>query len=492
MVNIKNNWIKRFSLVGMGAFTTLTFAPYYYIFLLPIIFSLLFYTINKDLPKRKLFGIGFWFGMGLGSFSTAWIANALMIDGGIYAALIPVVWIGMGILFGLFWGLPTCLSGFYKIGLYRLLGWASLITLFEWIRSWFLTGFPWNLTGSVWENTLPVLQFASIFGVYGLTFVTLALCSTLSFWPNKKIIGFALMVFILIYGAGFYRIYNGQEAVATGVRLRLVQPDIPQTLKWDPDKAETNFIKILHLSKQNNQSITHTLWPESAIPFIVNKNESETPRLMQAVRQGGTLIMGGIRATEDIEAPIANSLFILDDFANILAHYDKSHLVPFGEYVPFRQLIPFEKVVPIPLDFKAGQGVKTIRVAGTPPFGALVCYEVIFSGQVVSKKERPSWLVNATNDGWYGLSAGPYQHLGMTKMRAVEEGLPIARVANTGISAVFDGYGKTIGELPLGTEGVLDTTLPMPLPKTIYSRFGYWLPVGFLILLLLFLRLKQK
>jgi apolipoprotein N-acyltransferase len=167
-------------------------------------------------------------------------------------------------------------------------------------------------------------------------------------------------------------------------------------------------------------------------------------------------------------------------------------LVPFGEYIPFRQIIPFEKLVPIPFDFKAGKELKTIRTAGTPPFGALVCYEVIFSGHVVSKTTRPTWLVNVTNDGWYGHSAGPYQHLGMAKMRAVEEGLPLARVANTGISAVFDGYGQTIGQLPLGTEGVLDTTLPMPLQKTIYSCFGYWLPVSLLTLLLLFLCLKRK
>ncbi len=492
MIHIKNNWIKRISLIGLGALMTLTFAPYYYNFLLPIIFSLLFYTINKNIPKRKLFGTGFWFGMGLGAFSTAWIANALMIDGGMYVSLIPVVWIGMGILFGLFWGIPTCLSGFYKVGLHRLLGWAALITLFEWIRSWFLTGFPWNLTGSVWEDTLPILQFASIFGVYGLTFITLVLCSIPVFWSNKKIIGFALFLFTLIYGFGFYRVYNGHEAVATGIRLRLVQPNIPQTLKWDPDKSEENFVKILRLSKQNNQSITHTLWPESAVSFIVNQDKTETPRLMQAVRQGGTLIMGGIRTTGVPETPLANSLFVLDDFANILAHYDKTHLVPFGEYIPFRQIIPLDKLVPIPFDFKEGKELKTIRVAGTPPFGSLVCYEIIFSGHVVSSKERPSWLVNTTNDGWYGLSAGPYQHLGMAKMRAVEEGLPIARVANTGISAVFDGYGQTIGKLPLGTEGVLDTTLPMPLPKTIYSRFGYWLPIGILTILLLFLYLKRK
>ena len=213
-------------------------------------------------------------------------------------------------------------------------------------------------------------------------------------------------------------------------------------------------------------------------------------RLMQAVRQGGTLILGGMRLIPE-QKTIANSLFILDDMANIVAYYDKSHLVPFGEYVPFRKFLPFDKLVPIPFDFWEGRGVQTIRAPKTPPLGALVCYEVIFSGAVADQKNRPEWLVNVTNDGWYGLSAGPYQHLGMAKMRAVEEGLPLVRSANTGISAVFDGFGRTKGRLSLGTEGVLDVALPRSLSPTIYARFGVWIPVGFCLLLLIFLK-KQK
>ena len=151
-----------------------------------------------------------------------------------------------------------------------------------------------------------------------------------------------------------------------------------------------------------------------------------------------------------------------------------------------------DKIVPIAYDLTSGTGVQTLRVPKTPPFGPLVCYEVIFSGQVVDKKNRPSWLVNVTNDGWYGLSAGPYQHLGMAKMRAVEEGLPLARVANTGISAVFDGYGRTMGKLDLGTEGVLDVALPTALAPTLYARFGVWIPMGFCALLLLFLKVRRK
>lgn len=475
----------------LGSLTALAFAPHYLIFIPFITIALLFKKIDTALSRKDIFFKVFAFGFGLGGFSTSWIANALMIDGGQFAYLIPLAFIGMGILFGLFYAIPAVLSTFYPSGIRRLLAFSALFTIFEWVRSWFLTGFPWNLIGSVWENTLPILQSASVWGVYGLSFLTVFICGSLAFLPQKKIPTFAGILLLCLYIAGVGRLYTATNATIWGIKLRLVQPNIAQTLKWDPNEAENSFSKIMHLSRQNNEGITHVIWPESAVPFIINQNDGERPRLMQAVQQGGTLILGGLRADEN-KKNYTNSLFILDDFANIQAHYDKSHLVPFGEYVPLRELIPIDKVVPLPFDFIEGEGPQTLYVQKTPPFSPLVCYEVIFSGRVARKDKRPDWLINVTNDGWYGISAGPYQHLGMAKMRAVEEGLPLARAANTGISAVFDGYGKTVGQTKLGLEEVLDTALPVPLPQTLYSRFGIWIPIGFSFLLLLFLRFKRK
>lgn len=475
----------------LGSLTALAFAPYYLIFIPFITIALLFKKIDAAPSRKDIFLKVFAFGFGLGGFSTSWIANALMIDGGQFAYLIPLAFIGMGILFGLFYAIPAILSTFYPSGIRRLLAFAALFTIFEWVRSWFLTGFPWNLLGSVWENTLPILQSASVWGVYGLSFLTVFICGSLSFLPRKRTLTFAGVLLLCLYIAGFGRLYTATNATIWGIKLRLVQPNIAQTLKWDPNEAENSFSKIMRLSRQNNEGITHVIWPESAVPFIVNQNDDERPRLMQAVQQGGTLILGGLRADEN-QRNYANSLFVLDDFANIRAHYDKSHLVPFGEYVPLRDLIPIDKVVPLPFDFIEGSGIQTIDVQKTPPFSPLVCYEVIFSGRVARKDKRPDWLVNVTNDGWYGISAGPYQHLGMAKMRAVEEGLSLARAANTGISAVFDGYGRVVGQTKLGTEDVLDTVLPEPLSQPLYSRFGIWIPVGFSFLLLLFLRFRRK
>ncbi|MBR6411657.1 MAG: apolipoprotein N-acyltransferase [Alphaproteobacteria bacterium] len=477
------------SLLVAGAAFSLCFAPYYWIILVPFLISFLVFRLNGANSKKTAFFRGFLFGFGFGAVSTSWIANAILLDENL-TWVVPLALCGMGILFGLFYGLAGCLAAFYPKGGRRLFAFAAAMTILEWVRSWLFTGFPWNLIGSVWENTLPILQVAAVVGVYGLTFLTIITGGIFALWPKKKPIMAVIGAFLLLFLLGALRLYMGTQDTVWGVKLRLVQPNIPQTLKWDPKEAENSFMKIMRLSRENNDDITHTVWPESAVSFILNRDEDERLRLMQAVRQGGTLIMGGMRLIPE-ERTLANSLFILDDMANIKATYDKSHLVPFGEYVPFRGLLPLDKLVPIPFDFKEGSGIKTIRVPKTPLLGALVCYEVIFSGQVADKKNRPKWLVNVTNDGWYGLSAGPHQHLGMAKMRAVEEGLPLVRVANTGISAVFDGYGHTLGSLALGTEGVLDTALPEALPPTVYARFGVWIPLGFCFFLLIFLR-KRK
>ncbi len=474
-----------------GGITAYAFAPRYAIWVLPLTVPFLFWQIQKAETKKKAFCAGFGFGFGLGACSTSWIANALMIDGGMFAVFVPAAWFGMGLLFGLFWGIPAVLATFWAKGYRRWLVWAVLMTLFEWVRSWFLTGFPWNLTGAVWENTLPVLQSASVWGVYGLSLMTLLVFSSPVFWPQKKVIAISFAGLAVVAGLGAWRLYDAGNNQVWGVNLRIVQPNIPQTLKWNPEAVDDSLRQLLRLSRQHNEKVTHVIWPETAVSFLVNWHHDERARLMSAVPQGGTLITGGLRAVNPEEQTIANSLFVLDDLAGIQGFYDKAHLVPFGEYVPLRDIVPLDKVVPIASDIVRGKGLQTIHIPKAPPAGPLVCYEVIFSGQVVSEV-RPGWLVNVTNDGWYGISAGPYQHLGMAKMRAVEEGLPVVRAANTGVSAVFDGYGRTIGSLPLGTEGVLDTYLPEALSPTLYARGGVWIPIGLCGLIFAFLLKKRK
>ena len=364
-----------FQFVGLaclGGLFSLAFAPWYLVILVLPVLALLFLSLNRALYHRSAFIRGFAFGFGFGAVSTGWLRHAILLGGDSLIWVVPLVWLGMGILFGLFWGLPACLASFFPTGSRRLIAWASLMTLFEWIRSWFLTGFPWNLVGSVWEDTLPILQSAAVWGVYGLTFFTLITGASLVLYPRKKPIFLAITAFILVYAYGSERLYNATDATIWGVRLRLVQPNIPQTLKWDPQADAASFSKLMHLSRHDNGTITHVIWPESAVSFFVNGAESDRLPLMQAIRQGGTLILGGLRRLPSTNRAAANSLFVLDDLAHIITFYDKSHLVPFGEYVPLRQLLPFDKIVPLGYDFTAGDGVQTLRIPKTPHSGACI------------------------------------------------------------------------------------------------------------------------
>jgi len=227
------------------------------------------------------------------------------------------------------------------------------------------------------------------------------------------------------------------------------------------------------------EKITHVVWPETAVPYLLDGDEALRRLLARAVPPGGALITGAPRGNA---GRIWNSILALDARGDILAIYDKHHLVPFGEYVPFRSVLPLDKLTAGNIDFTAGPGLVQFTVAGLPPASALICYEVIFPGQVVPTDGlRPTWLLNLTNDAWFGTSLGPFQHFASARMRAVEEGLPLVRAANTGITSVLDGYGRILGQLGLNDVGVVDADLPEPVTDiTLYAKYGNW-TVVFLI-----------
>lgn len=463
---------------GMGLISALGFVPAGLFWLMFVLFPVWFAFINQAQNKKVLFGLGFSFGAGMGAASMFWLTNALMIDNGSFVWALPIVPIGFGLIFGIFWAIPTLLCYWSRPGFPRLIMLAGSLTLFEWIRSWIFTGFPWNLLGSVWISCLPVAQLASITGVYGLTFASVFWFAAPYFYKKKNLLAAISVSFLLVLAIGTARLAASEDETVWGVRLRLVQPNISQTLKWDPIAREENLMKHIRLSKKAGQKqVTHVIWPESAIPYLLNVDIEARAMTISAVPQGGTLITGGLRLTDPKTRQLANSIFVLNDMGEIKSTYDKAHLVPFGEYVPLRGILPFDKIVPIHSDFAEGPHVRTVRVPNAPPAGMLVCYEVIFPGHVVQKKYRPEWLINVTNDGWYGLSAGPYQHLAAAQMRAIEEGLPVVRAAGTGISAVISPTGEIIDSLPLGLEGVLDADLPRAFPPTLYGRMGNLIPL---------------
>ncbi len=234
--------------------------------------------------------------------------------------------------------------------------------------------------------------------------------------------------------------------------------------------------------------VTHLIWPESAFPFLLTERPEALAAIADLLPPGATLVTGAARAervpdSQD-EPPVYNSVYVIGDGGEILDAYDKVHLVPFGEYLPLRNFLGafgLRQLIALPSGFAAGHRLRTLPIPHAPPFGPLVCYEVIFPGAVIEPGNRPDWLINVTNDEWYGETPGPYQHFLQARVRAVEEGLPLVRAANSGVSAIVDAHGRVVASLGLGRVGVLDGGLPVSLPPTPYGRFGDWIFLALLM-----------
>ena len=338
---------------------------------------------------------------------------------------------------------------------------------------------------------LPVVQFVAIAGTYGLGLLTViaAAMPAVMVRPtlrNRLAVRSSLLILGLIALWGAIRMDGGPPAMVPHVMFRLVQANIEQTLKWKPDMRAEHLREHLALTKSPGFDLaTDVIWPETAGPSFLDRDLAARSALGEATPPGGLLITGVVRGTPSSVEPfqIWNSLEAVDQWGEIVAIYDKAHLVPFGEYVPLRGILPLAKITAGGVDFTPGDGPATIDLPGLPPAGPLICYEVIFPGEVVDRSRRPGWLLNLTNDGWFGLSAGPYQHFAAARLRAVEEGLPLVRAANTGISAVVDPYGRVLAQLPLGTKGVLDFGLPSALSAIPpFAAIGIGAPLLLLLL----------
>jgi apolipoprotein N-acyltransferase len=327
------------------------------------------------------------------------------------------------------------------------------------------------------------MQANAAVGIYGVTLLTL-LWAVLPYLGKRWAQGVAV-VFVLITGAGAARLYL-HPTQPSGSTVRIVQTNIPQSLKWSKQEMWNNFEHNLHLtSAPVRMPITFTIWPETAVMSDLATEPDIAKDIAAHLPKGSIGLIGTLRVIGKGEE-FYNSVTVLNDKAQVLVNYNKYHLVPFGEYIPFRKYVdmtPIGNGVADIGDFTRGPGVTTLHLDHLPNPSPLVCYEAIFPGAVARLDDRPDWLLNVTNDGWYGKTAGPHQHFENARVRAVEEGLPLVRAANTGISATIDPLGRIIGLEPLYKTGVVDTILPAPLPPTLYARFGDTL--FFLMLVLL-------
>ena len=476
-------------------------APFYAVFLLIPVMTGLLWLVYSCQNIRSAFVIGWFFGFGHFSIGFYWVANALLVDPDRFGWLAPFAVFVLSALIALFPAFCSLIGKYferYTFGAGRVVFFASVWCLFEWFRGWIFTGFPWNLLGSIWVFSDEMIQCLSLMGVFGLSLLSVlvagmpAILSGDRGWRSKGKpfypICFSFLILASVWMGGKYRIMNATNDVVSGVSLRLVQPNIDQKLKWQPLHREKNFREQIHMGvlppEMGLPRPTHIFWSETAATYFVDMDIALRKAIAKSTPRGGLTIIGAPRTNgkKDKNYKVWNSLHAIDEVGDVVGTYDKFHLVPFGEYTPFQKIIKFEKLTVGATNFSPGYGPRTLRLKGLPPVSPLICYEVIFPANVVDSEDRPDWMLNLTNDGWYGLSSGPYQHFDAARMRAVEEGLPLVRVANTGISGVIDGYGRVITMLALGSKGIIDTGLPRPLEPTLFSRFRNAIVIFLIIL----------
>ncbi len=456
---------------------------------------LLILLLRGTARPRQAFVLGWLFAFGYFVVGLYWIAAALFVDIEQFFWLLPFTLAGLPAVLALYYGLASWLVQHSRLqGVAGALLLALLFSLAEFARGHLFTGFPWNLFGYVWADILPMAQSVSLFGSYGLTLVTLvAAClpAALVETPGRRavaanLLALATLASLAVWGG--LRLAEQPTAYTTGNHVRLVQPNIAQQMKWDPKARERNFQTLLGLSAAPAaQPITHIIWPETALTGYAAQDAERRAALVAALPPGAFLLTGTARREPDTAGnrwDFFNSLVALAPSGDVAATYDKFHLVPFGEYVPLRGFAPVASLTSGMGAFTAGPGPQNLTVPGLPVFSPLICYEVIFPGAVVTPAQRPQFLINITNDGWYGNTAGPYQHLAIARMRAIEEGLPLLRVANTGISAVVDSQGRVLQSLPLSSQGVLDSAVPAAAPAAPwFARSGnliFWCLLIFL------------
>ncbi|WP_232622761.1 apolipoprotein N-acyltransferase [Pseudorhodobacter sp. MZDSW-24AT] len=417
-------------------------------------------------------GGAFWAGLlvGAGYFgaSLTWIVSPFFIDPWVYGWMAPFAVVLMAFGFGLFWGGAAALAARFPM---RPVALAATLAGMEILRGYVLTGFPWALVGHMWHG-VPVVQSVALWGATGLTVVTLALAAAPLIWRGW---GIALAAAGLAAGFGFGLWQLGQpEAAARMASLRLVQPNAEQHLKWDPDQARVLFQRQLDLTRAG-QPADLTIWPETAVPYLLEYSPEVAPIITAA--SGGAKVAIGIQRVEGDRG--WNSLRVLEGDGALVATYDKFHLVPFGEYMPMGDLLQDwfgigAFAAQVGNGYSAGTGPQVLDLG--PDLGRvlpLICYEAVFPQIPRGAPERPDWMLQITNDAWFGTLTGPFQHFEQARMRAVEQGLPLIRVANTGVTAVIDARGRVLDALPFGEAGALDVAqIPGALAITPYARWG--------------------
>lgn len=442
---------------------------------------------SKWAACRAPFLIGWAFGFGYFTTNLYWIGASFLVEAEKFALLMPLAVIVLPALLAIFYGAALLAAALYwPASASRLFTLAFTLGAADWLRSHIFTGFPWQLLGHSLTGNDWLMQSLTLYGLYALTPLAILIFASpalllpsglpvaSSHSPAKgtalPLLAAALLLLSLIIYGG-YRLHSLPQSggePASAYQLLLVQPGVPQTEKVTPTLRPQALARIVSMTERELTARPPgpklIIWPETAVPYALNKSPELQAKLAALLKEGDHLITGAfaVSGEQGADFNVHNSLYILNHQGQITARYDKHHLVPFGEYLPFPNLlstIGLEALVRMRGGFTPGARPVPLNLKGAPTLMPFICYEAIFP-RYMQGENKAGWMLNISNDGWFGRTAGPYQHAHMTRLRSVETGRPMVRLANNGITSLYDGAGRTLAELPLGQNGVLPVNLP--------------------------------
>lgn len=485
-----------------GILCGLCFAP---VFFWPGIFAISVLAAQVKLSTSKIQAIkfGYFFGFGFYLSTLYWISFGVSVYIQEFWWAIPFALFGLPAFIAIFTAQIALLSWYFRNSKHFYFLFCCFWLLIEWVISWIFTGLPWGVMGYALSNWLVLLQVGSVVGIFGLSFVVVYIGGSFyNFFCNKKdkievnsfyirlIVSVILLSTIVIYGT--IRLGNYQTEY-TEISARLVQPSIPQVEKWNPDEFWQNLDLQVKLSKEKG-SPDIIIWSEAALTAPYHIKSVKETILASFVDDKQILLTGGVtdngKADDDIE--VYSSLIGLDKFGSKILEYHKSHLVPFGEYMPLKSILPLKKITHGLVDYTEGKKQAVFIKGPNLSVWPLICYESIFPYEVIVSNKNIDVIINITNDAWYGNSSGPYQHFEISRMRAIENGLPMMRVANNGISGFIDPLGRVINKTQLNDITIIDEYIPKKLSyETVFSKYGILtliLGVGLVLMLQLIIR----
>jgi apolipoprotein N-acyltransferase len=488
-------WRRRGIAFFGGALSALAMPPFFAFPILWVTLPTLVWLIDGAVAEtrsgrvrrlRPAFAVGWWFGFGYFLAGLWWVGNAFLAEPDEFGWLLPFAVLGLPAALALFWGLGATLAQILWCDDWRrIFALAAGLGIAEWLRGNVLSGFPWNEIGYALTAGEVLMQSAALFGLYALNVVAVlifaapAVLAPASTERRRNIVlpGLALVSMAALGVYGVIRLSHADDAFAPGVTVRIVQPALAQLQKWDPSQKEEVLSTYFRLSASTGAPLkpgTILVWPESAFPFPLTEDPGTLAAIAELLPAGTTLVTGAYRQEFMPSGPTKfyNSIYVIADDGTISGAYDKVHLVPFGEYVPAAELadrLGIRQIVPY--GFSPGPARRALALPSGGSFLPLICYESIFSGALLGDGPRPDFMLNVTNDGWFGRTTGPYQHFHQARVRSVEEGLPLVRVANTGISAVVDAYGRSISQTRLGETTMIEARLPKPIALPLYAQW---------------------